>query len=117
MPDVTTFKNAKTLQDLPFAFNLFSANIFLVVFNLIPAFPMDGGRILRAILAFKMPRTKATRIAATIGQFLAILFVFFGLFYNFWLVFIGLFVYLGAEGEAKAEEIKAGLQGIKVQMF
>lgn len=114
MPDLETLKNADQLQNVPFIFNLFVANIVLAVFNLIPAFPMDGGRVLRALLAFNMDRTKATRIAAGIGQFLAMLFVFFGFYYNFWLVFIGLFIFLGAGAEAKAEEAKAGLKGVKV---
>lgn len=113
-PDLATLKNAGQLQNLPFAFNLFSANIILAVFNLIPAFPMDGGRVLRALLAFKMNRTKATRVAAVIGQFLAIVFVFFGFFYNFWLVFIGLFIYLGAGGEAAYEATKNLLAGFNV---
>ncbi len=113
-PDLASLKNASQIQNLPFAFNLFSANIVLAVFNLIPAFPMDGGRVLRALLAFRMDRTKATRVAASIGQLLAIVFVFFGFYYNFWLVFIGLFIFLGAGGEAKIEETKAGLKGLKV---
>lgn len=114
-PDLSALKNTDSIERLPFAFNLFAANIFLFLFNLIPAFPMDGGRVLRALLALKMERTKATRIAATIGQFLAILFVFFGFFYNFWLVFIGFFIYLGAGGEARMEEMKAGLKGVRVR--
>jgi Zn-dependent protease/CBS domain-containing protein len=85
-------------------------NIILVLFNLIPAFPMDGGRVLRALLAFKIKRDRATRIAASVGQLLAIGFVFFGLFYNPWLLFIGIFVFLGAGAEARqvsmAESVK-----------
>jgi Zn-dependent protease len=115
LPNWEAVKNTNHLQSLPFAYNLLAANITLAAFNLIPAFPMDGGRVLRALLAFRMDRTKATRVAAGIGQLLAIVFVFLGFYYNFWLVFIGLFIYLGAEGEAKAEETKAGLKGVKVE--
>src|SRR6266542_4279728 len=115
IPDLGSLKNAEHMQNLPFSFNLFAANIALAVFNLIPAFPMDGGRVLRAILAFRMDRTKATRIAAGVGQFLAMLFVFFGFFYNFWLVFIGLFIYLGAGGEAAYETTKNVLAGLSVR--
>src|SRR5690606_22181482 len=93
---------------------LFLANVVLVLFNLIPAFPMDGGRMLRALLAFKMPRSRATQIAASIGQFLAITFVCPGFFFNFWLVFIGIFIYLGAGAEAQLETTKSALDGIKV---
>lgn len=83
--------------------NLLAINIVLFAFNLVPAFPMDGGRMLRAALSLKYDRATATNIAARIGQFLAIGFVFFGLFYNFWLMFIGIFIYLGAGAEASYE--------------
>jgi stage IV sporulation protein FB len=84
-----------------FATRLAAVNIFLVLFNLIPAFPMDGGRVLRALLAFRLGRRRATQIAARIGQALAFLFGFLGLFGgNAILVFIGIFVFLAAAGEA-----------------
>jgi len=114
MPDLETLKSTAYQQNPPFVFNLFATNIALVVFNLIPAFPMDGGRVLRALLAFKMNRSKATRIAATIGQVLAGVFVFFGIFYNVWLVFIGLFIYFGAGSEAAYETTKSLLSGFRV---
>jgi Zn-dependent protease/predicted transcriptional regulator len=98
-----------------FWFNLMAANVILAVFNLIPAFPMDGGRVLRALLAFKMGKLRATTIAARVGQFLAIIFVFFGFFTNFWLVFIGLFIYLGAEAETIHESFKDALNGYVVK--
>lgn len=77
-----------------------AANVALLVFNLIPAFPMDGGRVLRALLAVPMGYTRATRVAANIGQAFAILLGFFGLFGNPLLVLIAVFIFLAASGEA-----------------
>lgn len=115
IPDITAMGNAHNMLEIPFLWGLFVANIVLAVFNLIPAFPMDGGRALRAILSFSINRNKATQIAAGVGQFLAIMFVFLGFFYNFWLVFIGLFVYLGAGFEASQEQTQSLLSGLKVK--
>ena len=70
------------------------------MFNLIPAFPMDGGRVLRALLAIGMGYTRATRVAASIGQGLAVVFGFLGLFGNPLLVLIAVFIFLAASGEA-----------------
>lgn len=84
-----------------FLARLASVNIFLVLFNLIPAFPMDGGRVLRAVLAIFMGRRRATQVAAIIGQGVAFLFGFLGLMSgNAILVFIAIFVYLAAGAEA-----------------
>src|SRR5262249_60218526 len=77
-----------------------AANGALLLFNLIPAFPMDGGRVLRALLAVPMGYTRATRTAATIGQGLAILFGFIGLFGNPLLILVAAFIFLAASGEA-----------------
>jgi Zn-dependent protease/CBS domain-containing protein len=77
-----------------------AANVMLVVFNLIPAFPMDGGRVLRAVLAISMGYTRATRVAASIGQGLAIMLGFFGLLGNPLLALIAVFIFLAASGEA-----------------
>ncbi|MCO6475247.1 MAG: site-2 protease family protein [Phaeodactylibacter sp.] len=94
--------------------NLLIVNVLLFAFNLIPAFPMDGGRVLRALLSMRYGRATATNIAAKIGQFLAIGFVFFGFMYDFWLIFIGLFIYLGASGEASYETQRSLLSHLTV---
>ncbi len=94
---------------LSFMARLASVNVFLVLFNLIPAFPMDGGRVLRAVLALWYPRTRATNIAARIGQALAFVFGFLGLINgNPLLIFIAIFVYLAATAEAQS----VGLQDV-----
>lgn len=98
-----------------FLLNLFVVNLMLAVFNLIPAFPMDGGRVFRAILAMKMERTKATLVAARIGQFIAIGFVFLGLYWNIFLVLIGVFIFFGAQSEAKFTQAKSTLTGFRVR--
>ncbi len=82
-----------------FAVMLMAANLFIVAFNLIPAFPMDGGRIFRSALAVKMKRVDATRVAKNVGQIFALLFIVAGVFINPFLVIIGLFIFLGAKGE------------------
>jgi Zn-dependent protease/CBS domain-containing protein len=97
-----------------FVERLMAANAYLVVFNLIPAFPMDGGRVLRALLALKLEYVQATQIAATIGQGIALLFGFVGLFTNSFLVFIALFVWIGAAQEANMVQVRHSLGGIPI---
>jgi Zn-dependent protease len=90
---------------------LLMANIWLVLFNLVPAFPMDGGRVLRALLASRMTYSNATQIAASVGQALAFIFGFVGLFTNPMLVFVSLFVWIGASQEVYATQMKSALSG------
>lgn len=87
-------------------------NIWLAAFNLIPAFPMDGGRVLRALLSMQMNRVKATEFAATIGQIIAVGFVFAGFYLNPFLIFIGLFIILGARAEAEMVKSQSFLEGL-----
>ena len=85
------------------------ANVFLAVFNMIPAFPMDGGRVLRAALSLRLGRLRATQLAARIGQALAVFFGLVGLFANPLLILIAVFVWIGAAAEASASEIETRL--------
>jgi Zn-dependent protease/CBS domain-containing protein len=89
-------------------------NLFLAVFNMIPAFPMDGGRVLRAALASRMGHTRATEVAAAVGQVVAFLLGFVGLFWNPMLIFIAIFVYLAASSEAHMVALRAMAHGVPV---
>jgi len=89
-------------------------NLFLAVFNMIPAFPMDGGRVLRAALASRLGHVRATEIAATIGQWVAFGLGFLGLFGNPLLIFIAIFVYLAAASEAQLVAVRAMSRGVPI---
>jgi Zn-dependent protease/predicted transcriptional regulator len=98
-----------------FFLNFYLVNIVLALFNLIPAFPMDGGRVLRALLSYRLERHVATKIAARIGQTLAVFFVILGFYSNPFLIFIGIFVFMGAQIESEYTEKKYMLKGYKVR--
>ena len=101
---------------ISFLSRLAAVNIILVLFNLIPAFPMDGGRVLRALLATRYSRTHATEIAARIGQGLAFVFGFLGLISgNVLLVFVAVFVYMAASGEAMAVNLQDAAKSVDVK--
>jgi stage IV sporulation protein FB len=93
---------------------LASVNIFLAIFNLIPAFPMDGGRVLRAVLAYRLGYIRGTQIAATVGQVVAFGLGLLGLMGNPLLIFIAVFVYLGAASEAHAVQMRQVSRGVLV---
>jgi Zn-dependent protease/CBS domain-containing protein len=96
---------------------LLMVNVMLVVFNMLPAFPMDGGRVFRAALSFFMDRVKATRIAAGMGKLLALGFIILGLFHNPFLILIGVFVIFGAHTEYEYTKSKSLLQGLSTGMI
>jgi Zn-dependent protease/predicted transcriptional regulator len=112
---------AAGLRSLPllgvaFLAQLTLVNIYMVAFNLLPAFPMDGGRVLRALLAMRMEYVRATQVAAAVGQGMAFLFGIAGLLtHHYILLFIALFVWMGATSEASMVEVRHVLGGVPVR--
>jgi Zn-dependent protease/CBS domain-containing protein len=90
-------------------------NVTLAIFNMLPGFPMDGGRVLRALLARTRPHAKATKIAAEVGKIFAFLLGIFGLFANLFLVALAFFIYMAASGEAQQSVMKATFEDVTVR--
>jgi stage IV sporulation protein FB len=101
-------------MQIPLLDRLAAVNLFLALFNMIPAFPMDGGRVLRALLASRMGFLHATEVAAAIGQWVAFALGFLGLLANPILIFIAIFVYLAATSEAHMVALRAASRGVPV---
>ena len=93
---------------------VFWGNVFLGGFNLLPAYPMDGGRILRAFLAERMEYVRATRLAVTVGQAFAMLFIFLGV-WNTWLMLIGFFLFVGAQLEDRSVVFQSVLESVRME--
>ncbi len=96
--------------------NLALTNLALALFNLLPAFPMDGGRILRALLAMSMPYVQATRIAVVVGRLMAALFAIWGIMGGgIFLLLIAFFVYVGGGAELESVESRAVLKNVRAE--
>jgi CBS domain-containing protein len=98
-----------------FVARLMWINLFVLGFNLLPAFPMDGGRVLRAALAMRLDYVQATKVAAFIGRAFALLFGIVGLYSNPFLIFIAIFVWMGATGESWSVQLQSALRGLPVE--
>ena len=113
---INQFSGSLSLQIVSISFSTLAFyNLLLAGFNLIPAFPIDGGRVLRAGLAMRMDYGKATRLASGFGKSIAIFLAVFGIFYSLWLTFIAIFIYLGASQEQQALGVSLALENVKVK--
>jgi Zn-dependent protease/CBS domain-containing protein len=105
-----------TLDPLKFVVGYLAlTNVVLAAFNMLPGFPMDGGRVLRALLARTRPHAQATQIAAEVGKIFAFLLGIFGLFTNLFLIALAFFIYIGASSEAQQTVMKAAFEGVTVR--
>lgn len=114
-PDLLIYLFALSSTTGQLLFDLAILNLMLGVFNLVPAFPMDGGRVFRALLAGRMKFSDATRYAVSLGKILGIVMVVVGFFFNFLLIIVGMFVYLGASEEGEQTIISTKLAGVRVK--
>ncbi len=113
-PDVLFHELSTRTWPLTIAY-LYWINLMLAGFNLIPAFPMDGGRVLRAVLAARIGFQKATKIAVNLGHIFALLFVFLGIKYNVFLIAIAVFIYFSASNEGMHVDVKETLKKFRVR--
>ncbi|MGM0530801.1 MAG: site-2 protease family protein [Bacteroidota bacterium] len=107
--------NFQVINKSNFLVILMFANLMLAVFNLIPAFPMDGGRVFRSLLAMKLPRDQATLVAMNIGKVFAFFIAIWGLYTNPFLIFIAIFIYIGAQREYELVRYTSILSGYTVE--
>jgi Zn-dependent protease/predicted transcriptional regulator len=112
-----TMESLSSWTTTSFLARLMIANATLAIFNLIPAFPLDGGRVFRALLSRFVGPEKATRIAAGLGHVIAVLFAVLGLFSNPFLILIALFIWMGASQEASMSRMKSALEGISARQI
>jgi Zn-dependent protease/predicted transcriptional regulator len=115
LPGADASVEGAVVPDAPFLLRMFWVNVSLAVFNLLPAFPMDGGRALRALLATRGDHVQATKTAAGIGQGLALLLGLLGVFANPMLVLVAVFVWLGAASESQSVQVKHALAHVPVE--